>query len=811
MRVGRFVSLVVLFGFLFGLFAGGALAAGKTVKKWTLLFYINADNNLNSAGLDDVNEMEKVGSTEDVNIVAMLDTYGDKGTKVYFVQKDSNPGKITSPVVRDLPEQDMGSEQTLVDFFKWGVQNYPAEHYFVAIWNHGAGWIRSNEGLIKGISYDDDSHNHMSTPELGKGLKQMCEFLGRPIDIIGYDACLMQMAEVAWEVRKFADIEVGSEETEPGDGWPYDDFIKPLVQNPDMTPAEFAAVHVTKYGESYNGGSQGSQSVTQSAVDLKKLDDMAGAFDEFCEALIDNAHLNGTLKNIIRNTQSFYYSQYKDLGHFLKLVMQQIDEPVVKEKAKALYEKLCGEDGVIIANSHVGSSKANAMGLSIWMPSKSQLDGSLNDYRELQFSSLKWDEFIQGLYYPNIPVITVAYAEVTDEADGVINPGDTLTVKVTLKNDGLKPSGALKVSVEDTEYVSFQGEPVVVDGVPAASKVVVPAFTVKLSEQAPLDTAIKTKVKVVDADGKVITYPLTFRAKEAFEVKSAVLLLSAKKTGNFVDYYKKALEDAGIAYDFYPIDYFGKPGVALLKNYVNGVVIFFAPGSGDVSAIDTDVLAAYLDKGGSLFITGQDVGYKLKGSAFYSDYLHAKYVQDNTGIHTIEGKNEFAGMTFSIKGGDGANNQKWPDEIDPIKGAEAVLVYAPARPAQIGESLERSDVFRGINGSGTAAVYYAGAYKVLYMAFGFEAVSKAEDRAALMKKVVDLLKPTLDERLAAYDSLKKRMASLEASGFAAAASTAQELRADWARTTAALVKDAADVAKIRKGGVKDVLRLINAR
>ena len=145
-----------------------ALAQTNQVKEWTVLVYLNADNDLYRFGFLNMQQMESIGSTAGMNVVVQFDPepQGQPTTR-YFVTKNANPvnGKITSQVVGTLPETDMGNPKTLSDFLVWGVQNYPAKKYAVIVWNHGNGW--------QGVSYDDNPQSHLSMPELRAGFEQM--------------------------------------------------------------------------------------------------------------------------------------------------------------------------------------------------------------------------------------------------------------------------------------------------------------------------------------------------------------------------------------------------------------------------------------------------------------------------------------------------------------------------------------------------------------------------------------------------------------------------------------------------------------
>jgi hypothetical protein len=87
--------------------------------------------------------------------------------------------------------------------------------------------------VTKGISYDDETNHHITTPQMGAMLKGI-----NGVDVYGSDACLMQMPEVDYELKDSVDYIVGSEETEPGDGYTYNTFLGPLAARPAMTPAE---------------------------------------------------------------------------------------------------------------------------------------------------------------------------------------------------------------------------------------------------------------------------------------------------------------------------------------------------------------------------------------------------------------------------------------------------------------------------------------------------------------------------------------------------------------------------------------------
>ncbi|MCK4513300.1 S8 family serine peptidase, partial [bacterium] len=119
-----------------------------------------------------------------------------------------------------------------------------------------------------------------------------------------------------------------------------------------------------------------------------------------------------------------------------------------------------------------------------------------------------------------------------------------------------------------------------------------------------------------------------------------------------------------------------------------------------LSTDDQVELAAYLNAGGRLFISGQDIGYDLRTDAFYADYLHASYVQDNVGLRGCLGVGSSpvgAGLVFDIQGGTGASNQGYPSEVDPLYPALPAFVYDESvLPAgMVNNDLEKGQVETG--------------------------------------------------------------------------------------------------------------------
>jgi hypothetical protein len=92
-------------------------------KQWTVMVYLAGDNNLESAGVIDLNEMKRAGSSDQVNVIAQFDRQGKNiATKRYYIRK---AGTLAKDVVGSLGETNMGDPHVLEDFIQWGAKNYP--------------------------------------------------------------------------------------------------------------------------------------------------------------------------------------------------------------------------------------------------------------------------------------------------------------------------------------------------------------------------------------------------------------------------------------------------------------------------------------------------------------------------------------------------------------------------------------------------------------------------------------------------------------------------------------------------------------
>ena len=330
--------------------------------EWNIMVFLNAKNNLEPFSFANFAQMASVGSTAKVNILVEYgrpqhhySTQFGAWTKTlrFRIKKGMTPTEANA--LEDLGRTNMGDGAALTDFVTWARQKFPAKRDMLVIWDHGQGWrvmtattvpnehrdqfralrrdLRRHgtpgrmqaltvpddmriHGGIRYVSLDDDTGDKLYNRKIQDALTGLTKT--RKVDIIGFDACLMAMLETGYALRNVGTVMVASEELEPGTGWNYTRWLKPLVDD----PAGFDAVKLGKlmvqgYRETYGN----HDDTTMSAVTLSGIAGVAKAVSAFADRA--RTKLTGQLTALKRaraacaNYAPGYGLHSIDLGRFL--------------------------------------------------------------------------------------------------------------------------------------------------------------------------------------------------------------------------------------------------------------------------------------------------------------------------------------------------------------------------------------------------------------------------------------------------------------------------------------------------------------
>ena len=399
-RLGRccrmYSSALIALAILGLSFPVPAAWAQTPAASWTVLVYLDGDNNLERDAINDFLEMAFVGSSANVNVIVQFDRipgydsrYGDwAGTLRFRVTQGMTPEPANALI--DLGEANMGDPQTLTGFITWGQRTFPAQRTAVVLWNHGDGWrtasMRKQER--KAICFDDTSgRDALDMSELRQALAAAVAAAGRPIDLLAFDACLMAMIEVDAQLQPYVRFRTASEETEPGTGYPFNTILADLQAHPAWEGRDLATAIVERYYQFYNGE-------TQSAVELGDGHTVLLAqVDLLAQVLIPRLGTSLNAIQAVRHEVQQFYGTYVDLYDLAERLAAAVDDPAVRSAAHNVMNAV---QATTLIERH-GTYWPGAHGISIFFPA--QASGWDNRYSSqsnyLRFSAqTQWDEFL---------------------------------------------------------------------------------------------------------------------------------------------------------------------------------------------------------------------------------------------------------------------------------------------------------------------------------------------------------------------------------------------------------------------------------
>jgi hypothetical protein len=371
----------------------GAAKPKPSISSWTFMVYMDADNNLDAWAYESLALMEKIGSTEQVNVVVLWDGYYQPA---YLYKVVSGNHELIGSFPLNGKEVDMGDSRTLRTFVDFVAKNFRAQHYLLVLWNHGDDFV--------GCCWDEHPEDYLTHEEVAAGLAEY------QIDILAYDACLQAMIEVAYEYNVQGlniDYLVASENYVPLYGYPYDEILRTLTANPEMSALNFAGIIVAKFAEFYQPRAHfnGGVIATLSAIEISMVDEAVKELADLTNVLKSSMEAYHNLISDARGVGNLPWSEYGweyyiDLPSFVKHLKDYATDESVRNLAGVLLFTL--QEDVIKA---VGNTKpmdsAEALGLGIWFPPSEAPKLTcklLPEYEKLKFASQAWLDFLYAYW-----------------------------------------------------------------------------------------------------------------------------------------------------------------------------------------------------------------------------------------------------------------------------------------------------------------------------------------------------------------------------------------------------------------------------
>ncbi|MBQ7160548.1 MAG: peptidase C11 [Clostridia bacterium] len=342
--------------------------------KVTLMVYMCGTDleSKNGMATADLTEMTKAKLGADVNVIVY--TGGARKWQNKIVSSSVNQiYKVETGGLRCLVKDDgrdsLVKPATLARFIKFCADKYPADRYQLIMWDHGG-------GSLTAFGYDEKNPNSGSMTL--KGINEALTSAGVKFDFIGFDACLMATLETGLMLSDHADYMIASEETEPGVGWYYTDWLTKLSANTSIPTTELGRQIVDDY-VTYCTRNCSGQKTTLSVVDLAELEntvpDDLRSFAVSTSEMIDGDGFK-KISDARSTAREFSPSSKLDQVDLVHLAYN-IGTP----EAKALASSLLGA----VKYNKTASVMSNAYGLSVYFPYQrvSKVDTAVETYEAI--------------------------------------------------------------------------------------------------------------------------------------------------------------------------------------------------------------------------------------------------------------------------------------------------------------------------------------------------------------------------------------------------------------------------------------------
>jgi len=382
------VSILAAVSMVAVAFATPVVRGSEPIAEWTIMVYLDGDNNLDPDSVADIAEMMQVGSTPKVNVLVLWDRLYEPAYvyKVLPGDLELMSGLKVNGVDVNGQEVSMADQRVLDAFVEYGEATLPAKHYMLDLWDHGNAFGYACWDDNAGPGWQTGARA-LSLSDVGKALVGTA-----PMDILTYDGCTIGMMEVAYQLTMVKQDEgidiqylVASEEYIPNLGYAYNNLLAQMNLMDDLSAEAVSAMMVHEYAKTYSphGQAKGSSTVGLSAIDLslvqpiapklKALTDvldarLASDFDKY-HSIISEARGEANLGWSLNG-----WDDRVDLGTVLAVLSESDDSEIAALAGDAL--------AALTSMVHVANTPAldsqSAYGIGIWFPGSLRSLGNAN-------------------------------------------------------------------------------------------------------------------------------------------------------------------------------------------------------------------------------------------------------------------------------------------------------------------------------------------------------------------------------------------------------------------------------------------------
>jgi Clostripain family len=248
----------------------------KKMREWTFMVYMAAGDShkLDTVAVRDLEEME-IGTrgNDNVGVVVQINRHWPK-TAQRFAITDGKTAIAALPALTG--ETNMADGDTLSAFLKSVVSNdeYRANNYGLVLWGHAFG-----------VGFGRDDGDALLLPKLRRALEELQEARsGKPLEILGTNACSMSYLEAAFELKDVVSLMVASQITVPFAGWPYNVILGRI--SPYTNKRELAEMIVNAYVTQFDD-LPGGDRLAMTVLDLQHAEKCGRRLESLATAIHD--------------------------------------------------------------------------------------------------------------------------------------------------------------------------------------------------------------------------------------------------------------------------------------------------------------------------------------------------------------------------------------------------------------------------------------------------------------------------------------------------------------------------------------------
>lgn len=382
----RFFFIVIAAAFVGVFLAAGCSSDDGVPHRQSLLIYMAGNSNLSSYAYQNLSELQQgyvpgFCNPGEGDVLLVYFHTAKELPKLYRLYKN-NKNQVTVEQVKEYPAHQSLDPTVMKQVLLEAAEAYPADEYGLVVWSHGSGWLPqgyyNNPNSYESGAYaqssliprleDDPMQAYVKAVGPDSDIEMDIQALEAALpvhyDYIIFDACLMSGVEVVYELRNKADFVLASSAEILAQGFPYRDYIRPLLSGDKAQLEEVAKI----YFDYYDNKDDYYRSATISLTRTSALESLAMVVRDIYaahkEELLDFDRSN--VQGFNRNNRNYFYD-LADFIHQLATPQERADFEQALSRV-VLYQAATPE----FLGGYAGFRINTHCGLTTYIPSSSE-------------------------------------------------------------------------------------------------------------------------------------------------------------------------------------------------------------------------------------------------------------------------------------------------------------------------------------------------------------------------------------------------------------------------------------------------------